>query len=69
MKQQTENKTNKNSVANDKTNYAVNRKVSEVFNEISTNTQPVIGAWCTMRVKTRNIASRINNIASRIIRF
>ena len=37
IKQQ-RNRTNKNSVANDETNYAANRKVSEVFNEISTNT-------------------------------
>ena len=43
IKQQ-RNRTNKNSVANDERNYAVNRKVSEVFNEISTNTQPVTGA-------------------------
>ena len=43
IKQQTGNRTNKNSVANDETNYTVNRKVSEMFNEISTNTQPVTG--------------------------
>ena len=43
IKQQTGNKTNKNIVANDETNYAVNRKVSEVFNEISTNIQTVTG--------------------------
>ena len=43
MKQQTRNKMNKNSVANDETNYAVNKKVSEEFNKISTNTQPVTG--------------------------
>ena len=43
IKQQTGNRTNKNSVANDETNYAVTRKVSEVFNKMSTDTQPVIG--------------------------
>ena len=43
IKQQTGNSTNKNIVANDETNYAVNRKVSEVFNEMSTNIQTVTG--------------------------
>ena len=39
IKQQTGNRMNTNSVVNDEskqTNYTVNRKVSEVFNEIST---------------------------------
>ena len=51
IKQQTENKTNKNSVANDETNYAMNRKVSEVFNKISTNTQPVTGVLFLAKAK------------------
>ena len=39
LKKETGNRTNEDSVANDETNYAVKRKVSEVFNEISTYTQ------------------------------
>ena len=43
------------------------RNSAENYRSVCLTSVPCI--WCNLRVKTRNIASRINNIASRIIRF